>query len=342
MSKFHSFASILRKGVIAAGIAAMAASVHIRDAAAESILLAHPMPTDHIYHRLSEAFIETLKKKSDGKWTVDYHPGGDLGSYEALFEQVLKNVIPMTFSSPDSTVDPRIDVQNLGYIAANWDEARRNFGPGGFVERYFSEIFAEKGLTSFGIIPAGFGGIAIRKGSGKVPVNFPEDAAGIRLRIPALPIANIRYSALGFSPVPIPFTEAYTALQLGTVDARSYAPIPEVWQQRDVLETYIRTNDYFEYTFWLVSTDWWNGLAEQDRKTIKAAADEALANLWDLALEIEADYTARVKATGIKVVELTPEQTAKAKQVVQEKEWPYIQQYIGSDFAEKLKKIDAQ
>ncbi|PTQ65082.1 hypothetical protein [Celeribacter persicus] len=78
--------------------------------AAENILLAHPQPTDHIYHRLSEAFIENLAETTGGKYTVNYHPGGDLGGFDALYEQVMEGVIPMAFTSPDSTLDPRLDV----------------------------------------------------------------------------------------------------------------------------------------------------------------------------------------------------------------------------------------
>ncbi|WP_074743356.1 TRAP transporter substrate-binding protein DctP [Celeribacter indicus] len=305
-------------------------------AAAEKILLAHPQPTDHIYHRLSEAFIENLAETTGGTYTVDYHPGGDLGGFEALYEQVMEGVIPMAFTSPDSTLDPRLDVIFMGYLADDWESARTLYGAGGPMEDVLNDIFQEFDVRSLGVVPTGFGGIAMRKGESAVPVNFPEDAAGLKLRVPGLPIARVKYTAMGFSPVPIPFTEVYTAMQLGTVDARAFAPIPEIWQMRDVIGSYIRTNEYFEATYWFVNDSWWSGLPDADRAQIQEAVDRTLADVWDMAIGIDEEYEAKVRDAGIAVVDLTPEQMDKAKQAVRAAEWPYAEESFGADLLARV------
>lgn len=306
-------------------------------AAAEKILLAHPQPTDHIYHRLSETFIENLAATTEGKYTVDYHPGGDLGGFDSLYEQVMEGVIPMAFTAPDSTLDPRLDVIFMGYLADDWESAKALYGRGGPMEDILNDIFRKFDVVSLGLVPTGFGGIAMRKGESAVPVNFPEEAAGLKLRVPGLPIARAKYSAMGFSPVPIPFTEVYTAMQLGTVDARAFAPIPEIWQMRDVIGSYIRTNEYFEATYWFVNGSWWNGLPDDDRARIQAAVDKTLANVWDMAIEIDKEYETKVRDAGIEVVDLTPEQMDKAKQAVRGAEWPYAEKTFGAELLAEVK-----
>ena len=78
-----------------------------------------------------------------------------------------------------------------------------------------------------GIIPSGFASIATRKGVNSVPVNFPSDGKGLKIRVPNVPIAVQRFETWGFSPLPISYSELHIALQLGSVDARSFAPPAE-------------------------------------------------------------------------------------------------------------------
>ena len=240
------------KAAIPIGIAAVAAVMvagPMRPAQALDelkFILAHPVPKDHMMHPVSVRFMEKVKELTKGKWTVEYHPGGDLGGLEALFDQAMKGVLPMILTWPVGSFDKRLDMNYLSYVVDNWKDARRLYGKGGVMNEIFNDILEDLDMVSLGTIPTGFGGMVIRKGFGKVPTSFPADAKGVKLRVPMMPMAEVRYSALGFSPVPIPFAEVYTALQLGTIDMRSFNPIQEVWGLRDVLETYVRTHEYFE------------------------------------------------------------------------------------------------
>ena len=91
-------------------------------------ILAHPVPTDHMMHPISVRFMEKVKELTNGAWTVEYHPGGDLGGLEALFDQAMKGVLPMIITWPVGSFDPRLDVYYLGYVVDNWKDARRLYG----------------------------------------------------------------------------------------------------------------------------------------------------------------------------------------------------------------------
>ena len=332
------------KAVIPMAIVAMAAVMAagpMRPAvAAEKLkfILAHPVPKEHIMHDMSVRFMDKLKELSHGEYVVDYHPGGDLGGLEALFDQAMKGILPMIMTWPIGSFDPRLDVAYMGYIVDNWKDAKKLYGKGGIMIDIYNDIYKDLGMVALGAIPTGFGGIVVRKGFGKVPVNYPGDSNGVKLRTPMMPMAEIKYKAMGFSPVPIPFAEVYTALQLGTIDARSFSPIAEVWQMRDVLEAYIWTKDYFEQAGWFVSKKWWDERSAEEKKIIVAAADYALSDSWRMIEAMEKDFEKKLTDYGMKIVNLTPQQMAQAQKLVRAKEWPYMEGVVGAAMMAKIKK----
>ncbi|MEH6473609.1 MAG: TRAP transporter substrate-binding protein DctP [Halopseudomonas sp.] len=306
--------------------------------AGDDFILAQAMTTDHIFHASSQKFMEALKAQNSS-YAVDYHPGGDLGDWTSQFEQTMQGVIPMTMTYGASEFDGRLDLTWLGYVVDSWDSAREVYGPKGPMLDVYNKILADLDLVALGTIPAGFGSITIRNGVGKVPTNFPEDAKGIKMRVVPTPLAVERFKNWGFSAVPMPFSELYTGLQLGTVDGRAFGPAVEIWQMRDVLETYILTRDYFEHAFWLVNKDWWEDLPAAERNKIQAAADETLAWAWAESEAIDNSYLEKVKDYGIKVVELDDAQLAKAKQVLYAKEWPFMEEVVGAEIMAMMRDI---
>lgn len=341
MSFWHKLAAKAAVPLAIAALVAVTAASPLRPAAAAEklkFILAHPMPTEHIIHEVSVRFMDKLKELSKGEYTVEYHPGGDLGGLEALFDQAKKGVLPMVITFPVGSFDPRLDVAYLGYIVDNWNDAKKLYSPDGAMVEVYNDILKDLDMVSLGTVPTGFGAIVVRKGLGKAPVNFPEDAKGVKLRTPLMPIAKTRYSALGFSPVPIPFAEVYTALQLGTVDARSFSPIAEAWQMHDVLEAHVRTNDYFEQAVWFVGKKWWGNRSAEERKIITEAVQYALAPSWEIVQKLEAGFEKKLRDAGVKIVDLSPQQMEKAKKLVRDAEWPEMEKLLGPALMGKIKK----
>ena len=70
----------------------------------------------------------------------------------------------------------------------------------------------------------------------------PADLAGVKIRIPPLPAWTTTFEAVGATPVTVDFTEVYTALSQGVVDA-SEAPLSAIngarWQEvaKEITET---------------------------------------------------------------------------------------------------------
>ena len=325
----------LLHGIAAAAIAAGAATAPAN--AAESFIFAHPMNTDHVFHAISERYMAALADNAGVE--LEYHPGGDLGDWTSLFEQAMQGVVPMTLTWASSDFDKRLDLIYLGYIVSNWEEAKNLYGPGAGMLDVYNDMLLDLGIHAVGIIPTDFGSVVIRKGVGELPMNFPDEPGGMKIRVPGLSIAVDRFNAFGFAAVPIPLAEVHTALQLGTVDARSFSTAVETYTLRDVLEANILTNDYFEVAFWLVNKGWWDGLDAEVRNALQAAADDTVAWSWDEAERKSDEFLQRARDAGINVVELSDEQMSAAKRIVYDQEWPAMESVVGKDIMDQLRSI---
>ena len=331
----NTFKTLLSTCVLSAALSVPAIqSAH----ATEDLMLGHAYPSDHIFHLTSTTFMDELKK-SGADIEVNYQPGGALGDWASIFEQSMEGVVPMTMSFGASEYDPRLDLSWLSYVVDDWKEAREVYGPNGKMTDVYNEILGDLDLKVLGIIPTGFGSIAMRKGVEDVPTNFPNDAKGIKIRVPPIPIGIERFKSFGFTPVPMPFAELYTALQLGTIDARATAPSVEIWQMRDVIESYILTKDYFEHAFWVVNKSWLEDLPAAERTKLLSASEVTMAKIWDEAQSIDEGFLDKVRAAGVKVVDLSPEDMAKAKKTLYATEWPFMEKTIGPEIMGMMRKI---
>ena len=306
--------------------------------AAEKLTLAHAFPAEHMFHLTSATFMDELKKEG-ADINVDYHPGGSLGDWASIFEQTMEGVVPMTLSFGSSEFDPRLDMTFMSYIVSDWEQAYKAFGPNGPMIEIYNEILDEMDLVVLGLVPTGFGSMVMRKGNTNVPMNFPEDSKGIKIRVPAIQVGIERFKGFGFNPVAIPLSELYTALQLGTVDGSGIQTSSDVWPIRDVVETYILTKDYFEHAFWVVNKSWLEKLPEDDRQKLFAAAETTMVKIWQEAQAVDADFLAKIKTSKVKVVELSDEQSAKAKQLAYDNEWPFMAKALGPKIMGVLRDI---
>lgn len=96
--------SKLRASVAIAAVASAAFTAHAQ--ASERFIMAHAMPSDHIFHAISERFIEELQESEE--FQIAYHPGGDLGDWTSLFEQSMQGVVPMSLTWGASEFDQRM------------------------------------------------------------------------------------------------------------------------------------------------------------------------------------------------------------------------------------------
>ncbi len=132
----------------------------------------------------------------------------------------------------------------------------------------------------------------------------PADLAGVRLRMPGGEGWQFVGTAMGATPVPVAFTELYTALQTRTVDAQDNG-FPATRSMRfDELITHMGLTSHLiaanEFT---ISLEKWNSLTADQQAQVQTCADQFEAALDAITLEQEARLRGEFEAQGIVVYE---------------------------------------
>lgn len=81
----------------------LAAGLGAQVAPAQEAILGHVMDSEHIFHHVAKRFMGRLEELSGGSFTIDYHPGGDLGDRATITEQVAQGAVQMAFSEVHTT-----------------------------------------------------------------------------------------------------------------------------------------------------------------------------------------------------------------------------------------------
>ncbi|MDN3721212.1 TRAP transporter substrate-binding protein DctP [Roseibium salinum] len=129
------------------------------------------------------------------------------------------------------------------------------------------------------------GAIMLSKGA---PVKTPDDLKGKKVRVFGKTLGDF-VTAAGGAPTLISGSEQYLAYQRGTVDVGmtgvSGVKSRKLWE---VMDTITVTNNADIEFIVVVNTDFWNGLPEEHKAIIQAAALKAESDVRDRMSEIEA------------------------------------------------------
>jgi TRAP-type C4-dicarboxylate transport system substrate-binding protein len=138
--------------------------------------------------------------------------------------------------------------------------------------------------------------------------------AGIKLRMPGADSWQFLGSALGANPVPIAFTEIYTALQTGAVDGQEN-PLPSTKDSKfyEVTKQIVLTSHLVDLNYLAFSKKVWDGLTPEQQATVQKAADDAAELGRQRQLKLEGELEQFFKDQGLKVY--TPDVEAFRAQV---------------------------
>ena len=149
----------------------------------------------------------------------------------------------------------------------------------------------------------------------KKKIMKPEDLAGIKLRMPGGEGWQFEGTALGANPVPVAFTEVYTALQTGAIDAQDN-PMGAVRSMKfyEVSSQIVKTGHLIANNLFTISLSKWNALTPAQQKNVQEAAEKFSAAVTAQALKDDSEQEAFFKTQGLDVY--TPDVVAFRKHVL--------------------------
>jgi TRAP-type transport system periplasmic protein len=136
----------------------------------------------------------------------------------------------------------------------------------------------------------------------KKKINTPADLAGVKLRMPAGEGWQFIGTALGANPMPVAYTEVYTALQSGAIDAQDN-PLPLTRNMKfyEVLSQIVLTGHLVNFNVLSIRKSKWDTLNAAQKQRLQSAANDYAAAVADLSVKEEAELVAFFKAQGLDV-----------------------------------------
>lgn len=292
---------------------------------------------DHPASARCKQFAQIVEEKSKGNMKLTYFPAGALGDWSEQIEANRMGTLEIGLNAGSTSYDPKTNLMFMPYLFSSWDEARAAIGSKGWLTPIFNELYSGIGLKVLGIYLNAWDGMAYT-GRVKKLVKVPADAKGIKMRVPPIRIFEVYVPTLGFISTPVAYSETFTALQTGIVDARSACPAVEAYVMRDAIETYVATKDAFEYWFLTMNKKLWDSLSPEDQAILTASADKVMADQAVAAEQDEKEFMDKLTAAGVKVYEVSDDEWNISAKAVREKAWPIIEkELLGTELMNKIK-----
>lgn len=269
-----------------------------------------------------EKFAEIVQAKSDGKITVKRFPGGTLGGDVQTLSALQGGTVEMTAMNAGilASVAKDFAVVDLPFLFESPQEADAVMdGPVGAA---LAAELPEKGLVGLSYWELGFRQLS----NNRHPIAKVDDIEGLKIRVIQSPIYIDLFNALGANAVPMPFTELYTALETGAIDGQEN-PAPSILTAKlnEVQKYLTLTRHTYNPQIVLISGKFWSKLNEDERKLLQDAALEARDYQRTVSREQAAKAVEELKAEGMEITELPPEEMAKFR----EKAKPVADKYAG-------------
>jgi len=303
-------------------------------AEAANLKMSHVRPQDATIDVELRAFADKVAEATGGDVTIDIFPASALGDYTTVQERISVGAIDMATQPAATGADRQMQISSFPYLAGNWDQARAVYGPGGVVRDTMAELYAKQDITMLAAYPVYFGGISLNVDN---PNPGSTEPNGIKVRVPGIKSFQLTAEALGYIPSPIPFSEAFTAVQTGVVDGVIGSGAEGYYASfRDVTKTYIPANTHFEVWYMIVSNESLAGLDDEDKEALMAAAEEFEGTRWTVAQEDQGKNEQKLADLGATIATLTDEQLAAMAQKVRAEVWPEVLKDVGEDWGQAI------
>lgn len=305
--RFKGLAWVAAIGAIALGAVGPASAQNIKE---RTIRWGHINNTDHPVSKGVQKFTEIVAAKSSGKIKVREYPANQLGS--EMQQQSALRAGTQEMQSPATTSLVGI-VKDYGlidfpFIVSTPQQADALLdGPLGAA---LLAKLPEKGLVGLAYWDLGFRNVT----NSPRPITKGEDLDGIKIRVIPNPVYLETFKAFNANPVPMSFSELYSALETRTVDGQEN-PFSVILSNKffEVQKYLSATNHTYSTNIILVSKKFWDQLSPDEQKIHQDAAIEARDYQREVSREQAKAAIDDLKIKGMEINEIAPAALARMR-----------------------------
>lgn len=269
-------------------------------AQSRELRFAHIFNETQPFHKWAIWAGEQIGEKTGGRFNIRVYPSSSLGSEVDILQSLALGTIDMGFTGSGSASRSYGPMAIIGAPMMFRDFDHWTVYRDSDVNRQVIQTYNEKsGLHVLASVYYGQ-----RQTTANKLIETPADMAGMKLRVPNVPLYLIFPRATGANPSPIAFSEVYLALQQGTVDGQEN-PLPTIYAQKfhEVQSHVALTNHMIDTLVAQSSGALWNGLSEEEQQIFDSTFEEAMAHCAQDVRQEEEQLVQTLREAGVTVNE---------------------------------------
>ncbi len=268
-----------------------------------TINLAHVLPESAASAQACVKFKEIVEKETNGEIEVKLFPASALGNERDINENLNNGSLQMVYTSPGAmgaAFYPELQVLDAPFLFRDADHAMKAARGDNIMRDLVADLESKTNIKILDLwyrAPRYF--YTIDK-----PIRTPDDAKGVKLRVPDIEIYYESLAALGFSVTPVAYGETYGALQQGIVQGLE-GPMDLTWGMK-----FQEVTKYVSLAGWnsglgpiAINQDFFDSLTPEQQEIIQKAAIEAGDYNTQVTLDGEKTLLQNFKDAGLEVVE---------------------------------------
>ncbi|TYA72031.1 TRAP transporter substrate-binding protein [Seonamhaeicola marinus] len=254
----------------------------------------------HTWFQAFEYFSEILEERTDGRIILDNYHSEQLAKEIEAIRLIRAGVIDMTTTgSPLSNWVEILTFCELPFLLRDSTDMRVLINSD-IGKRMEQEMIDQIGLRPLGQFPGGPRHLTSNK-----PIKHPDDLQGLIVRVPNVPSFVTAWEALGAKPTPMAFSEVFTSLQQGTVEAQENGfAIIKAAGFYEVQKYVNKTAHVVSWTYPVIGEKQFQSFPEDLKTIFLKAVEDMVKYEHKLFLESQKKIVAELEAAGMTIVEV--------------------------------------
>lgn len=326
----RTFLKYLAAGSVALQLATPAFAADMR------LKFAGVFPIDHQGSKMMEQ-VKADIEAADVGLKISVFPANQLGSGEALLEDVARGNIDFAAAFLYADTDPRLEILSMPFLVSNWDEMNSVMRDlDSEFNTIIQETLADHGIRLLGQNPEGFVGIVATE----EPANWNNfDAKNMNIRVWSSNVVKSMVETLGYQATTMSWGDIFPAIQSGIVDGAiccTKTATYSIFAKSDVGTHFVQYNSIPENTSYYVSEKTWEKLNDAQRAAVQAAFTKASDDFFAYNRENDAVFEQKLVDSGYTILKLSPEDQQAMADKVRAEIWPMLENSVGKANIDRL------
>lgn len=260
--------------------------------------------TNYLSLEGTKYFMDKVVELTDGKVEFEYYPAEQIGKANSYLDLTLSNTIQIGYTSYAAD---RLPLSEIATLPGAYDSSEEGSN---VIWKLMKDYLMDEEYLPNGVRP--LYAVALPQyqlATVKKPVTKIEDIKGMKTRVTGT--MELGFDELGSSPVFMPATEAYTAMERGTVDGvtfpfTSFTP----YQIEEIANYSTKGANLGSFTvIYSINEKIYQDLPEDVKDALAEAGDETVKHL-SVYLDDKNEELAEEFSSKMEIYELTEEESA--------------------------------